>query len=770
MQRVGVRVLLSSMIATVVVLSGVVPAAAATSAGGIGPTGRTSHAGVGALESTGVVGAVPAKKTKRARTKVVGWKAARKSTAPATTLRAIKVTGPANRLVKVQKRNKKASGRWRTAAKLRTDADGVVDVSVAARELGYWRLKVPATKGWRKKTTARLRITKKKLAARRTAEPVTVPKGNVAAEALRAGAVLPVSYNLAAVGGRKYYVAVSGNDSAAGSTSSPLRTVAKAIAKVPSGGSATIIVRGGTYREGQLTIPAGRAIDIRAYPGETPTFLGSRSISSGWTKEGSLVHHSYTPQPVTDASGMSFTSGQGLAGDGSGKYPDQAWVGSTQLRQVASKSALVPGTFWVDRGGRRIYLHGSDAAKGGVEVSRLDVFLTVQGADSLVEGLRVSRFSNSADDYGVIKLLGSADRTVLRDIVISEAAFQALMLAGEETTAGILHGVVLERVTISRANWMGISSNMVEDLVMRSLRIVDLNSFREFTSAPQSGAFKASRNRKVKFIGGVVANSNGHGLWFDQSSYDVEVAGSRITGVSGSSVFFEISDGLLLINNYIRSSGERAVKLAGASGLVLVNNTILGAGDPVGVYVDSRSKPGCASPSKPLCPGGTTSDRDYVRPWLTRLDWMPRIDLMINNIIAFPTASGYCGTTTVCITASNGSATAPLSTVIHKSDAARGIPQTVVDGNVYANGSGAAIATGLGSFTTHAAFGAAMASSPVSLPGVEARGKTGNGWVNADGSPTASLAARHGEAVAVPANARINQYVRAGTRAYGFLG
>ena len=302
------------------------------------------------------------------------------------------------------------------------------------------------------------------------------------------------------------------------------------MSKVPSGGSATVVVRGGTYREGRITVPAGRAVRLRAFPGEVPTFVGSQPVSSAWVTEGSLRYQGYTPQPVTNGSGMSFSSGQGLTGDGAGKFPDQAWVGSQQLRQVAAKSSVVAGTFWVDQSNKRIYLHGTDAAKGGVEVSSLDVFLTIQGADSVVEGLRVARFSNSADDYGVVKLLGAADRTVVRDVEITDAAFQAFMLAGEESTSGILEGVVLENLTISRANWMGISSNMVGNLTMRRLWIAHLNQFKEFTNAPQSGAFKASRNRNVKFVDGVVENNNGHGVWFDQSSYDAEVAGNRITG------------------------------------------------------------------------------------------------------------------------------------------------------------------------------------------------------------------------------------------------
>ena len=46
---------------------------------------------------------------------------------------------------------------------------------------------------------------------------------------------------------------------------------------------------------------------------------------------------------VTDGSGISFTSGQNLAGDRVGKYADQVWIGGAQLRQVSTKAAVVAG-------------------------------------------------------------------------------------------------------------------------------------------------------------------------------------------------------------------------------------------------------------------------------------------------------------------------------------------------------------------------------------------------------------------------------------------
>lgn len=211
------------------------------------------------------------------------------------------------------------------------------------------------------------------------------------------------------------------------------------------------------------------------------------------------------------------------------------------------------------------------------------------------------------------------------------------------------------------------------------------------------------------------------------------------------------------------------MKLAGSSGIKLVNNTIVGGADPLGLYTDSRSMPGCSDPAQPLCPDSYSSERDTVRPHAATMDWMPRLDLMLDNIIAYPSATGYCGVSTpFCITVKDASATVALESIFHEADAARGIPKTRIDGNVYANGAGTVIST-TSKYATVAAFGTAMAGAPVNLAGFEAAGRNGDAWVTPNGSPTTALTAEHGSAVATPADARINLYVPAGTKHFGVL-
>lgn len=588
------------------------------------------------------------------------------------------------------------------------------------------------------------------------------------------GAHLPITYSLTALQGTLRYVAPNGSDTTGnGSISNPYATLAKAVSVAVSNDS--IVVRGGTYREGNVSVPSSKKLHIAAYPGETPLFNGAQVFSSGWVTEGSYQYHAYTPRPATNGSGISFTTGQNLTGDGIGKYPDQAWLNNTQLRQVSTKAAVAAGKFWVDTTNSRIYLMASDVAAGSIEASAKNMFITVGSPNTVIEGLKITRYSNTASDEGVVVINNTADGTILRNTEISESAFAAMKFVGD---TNILKDCALQNVTVTTSNWMGVSALTTDNLTLDSVKITNMNMFDEFTYSPQSGALKTSRTRYTKVVNSEISNNHSHGLWFDQSNVDIDVANNQIVDNLGTAVFFEISDDLLLINNYIRTtSGDRAFKGAGSSGMKLVNNTIIGGYDPVGIYTDNRSIAGCSNPANAVCAGGYDSDRDKVRSLPATLDWMPRVDLMINNIVAYPKGTGYCNlSTSFCVLLTNNTAEVTLQSIIHHADASRGIPQTFIDGNVYANGTGMIFATKhypvskvttLTNYSTIPSLTAAMAASPVLISGIDANSKAGNSWVATDGTPTAALAAAHNQAIPIPVDANINEYISSGTKHYG---
>lgn len=568
-----------------------------------------------------------------------------------------------------------------------------------------------------------------------------------------AGAKLPISYDASLLSGTVRYVATNGNDTShAGNIRTPYATLAKAYDS--SNAHDTILVRGGTYRQGNIIIKPSKPVRIIAYPGEIPVFNGATKVSD-WTTEDNFKYSSYSAIPVTDGSGIAFTSGQNLTGAGDGKLPDQAWVGAKQLKQVQTKGALQEGMFYVE--GSRLYVMASDANKGNLEVSSLRNFINIQAPGTKIEGIKVTRYSNSANDYGVIKISPTADKTLLKNVIVSNTSFIAVTIAGN---SDLNIGTTLKNVTISYSNWMGVNPTYTDNLTFDRVYIHNMNQWGEFSYSPQSGAIKTSRTHHTKVLNSQIRNNKGHGIWFDQSNYDAQIAGNVIADNLGSAVFFEISDDLLLINNYIRTppNGDRAVKLAGSSGLKLINNTILGGSDPVGIYVDNRSKPGCANPANALCSNSYSSDRDTVRPYQANMSWMPQLDIMINNVIAYPARAGYCSVaTTVCITQKNGSATVPISSIIHNN--------TTINGNVYANGKGPLIVTPAGTYDTTNAFAAAMGKTSANT----SASLRGNSYVASEGTPTTELEKLHKNAVSIPTNAIINQYLPAGTKHYGVI-
>ena len=586
------------------------------------------------------------------------------------------------------------------------------------------------------------------------------------------GADLPISYDINALPGTKRFVAVNGNDTTGnGSLATPYATVTKAYSVAMANDS--IIIRGGTYNESNINITSSsKPVKIVAYPDEkVPTFNGARS-ASGWINEGTLSYlPNYVPRTVSGTgSGINFGACENQTPSCLGKYVDQAWVGNTKLKEVGSKAEVAAGKFWVDRtaGVNRMYLAQSDVSKGNVQVSDKYWLFNITTPNVTIEGIQITRYSNTAQDSAVIKLGQSASNSILRNIEVFDSAFQAIQFGG---SSAINSNSILENATVEGSNWMGVGALYTDNFTIKSSKIGYMNLADEFTRSPQSGALKTSRTWYTKVVNSLIIDNNSHGLWFDQSNFKVEIANNTITNNSGTSVFFEISDDLLLINNYIKGGGEN-VKLAGSSGLKLVNNTIVGGKNPIGIYIDSRSTPGCVELKANCHPdsGTYSSDRDTLRVKPKTLDWMPRIDLMINNIIAYPASALYCVQTAVCITLSRTEATTTIQDVIHQANSPyTGIPKTFIDGNVYANGTGAIINTSNAAYYNVQSFSAAMAATPVSITGIESNGKSGNGFVNVDGTPTTSLNTIHSQAVPIPLDSTINKYIPAGTKHYGVL-
>lgn len=593
------------------------------------------------------------------------------------------------------------------------------------------------------------------------------------------GAHLPIDYSLSSLTGTVRYVAASGgSDSNAGTQGAPFATVAKAINV--SAANDTIVVRGGTYREGGIILNKS-GLRLIAYPKETPIFTGSVAIGGGtWTTDGNYRYKIYTPmeQPKDGDQGISWiTNKENLnsATNYIGASPDQVWINGVKLQQKPNLTDVTDSTFYVDRTNNRLYVSATNATKADVEVTNKQKSIKLSATGVIVEGIRMQRYaaclhSSTACQESDLSIDSAASNAMARNVEVLDSAYIGVKSANN-------NGVTLKNVTVNGSNWMGINATLTQNVTLDGVVSNYHNSFQEFTSSPQSGGLKTSRTWYTKVLNSDVSNNKSHGIWFDQSNYNMEVVNTTITNNTGAGIFFEISDGLLLANSYIANNGgDASLKLAGSSGIKLVNNTVVGSSrDLVGIYIDSRSQPGCSTDIS-KCNGAQSWSSDRGAPGGQSLPatmtWMPSVDLWINNVIGYPsTTAGYCGgVTPVCAMLSRTEASVAPEYTFHKADSLR--PQTIMDNNVYVNTANTAIFRIKTSSSTQAYTVPQLTSyfggTPVGIPGLEDTSLSGTSWFTSDGTPTAALAAKHGEAYAVPSTIT-SKYPALATKHYGVL-
>jgi hypothetical protein len=230
----------------------------------------------------------------------------------------------------------------------------------------------------------------------------------------------------------------------------------------------------------------------------------------------------------------------------------------------------------------------------------------------------------------------------------------------------------------------------------------------------------------------------------------------------------------------------------------------------VGIFAEGRSKKydsnGDGTPDRPCsehtvrygqggnastaCNVPYTSDFNLSRPGAYSptgkpnqtpgMNWLPEVPMLVNNVIANqggPMPSGWTpcgGYTPVCVYGYVSSPTidVALNTVFPKSAVINGnIYQTTGSQVMWLQSRGSSAATGTFRAANLAAIkgSTGFGSSYFGLA-VEANGRSGLGYVNADGTRTALLTSLDGQAAPVPVDAKVNKYVPAGSRSYGYRG
>ena len=299
-------------------------------------------------------------------------------------------------------------------------------------------------------------------------------------------------------------------------------------------------------------------------------------------------------------------------------HPDQVFISGKPQRQVASRAAVVPGTFYLDESTSRLYI-GSDPTNRGVRVTDLAQALRVRGEGTVIRGIGVRHYAPSIWNIGAVTV--DAAKVRLENVAIHDTSTIGLGVVRAD--------VVLDRVSVLRAGLLGVHAATADRLMVSSSRL-DGNNSEQFNSAPVSGGIKVGRSRTVTVTDSSVSGNLGQGYWSDVSVYDTRILNSNIVGNRAAGVFLEISARGTVANNIISDNGGDGVKINNTSTVTICNNTVVRNGRALNIVQDPRR------------PANTSYGDDTRYPNDPEMTWLLGPVSVRNNVIGLPTSSAVC--------------------------------------------------------------------------------------------------------------------------------
>ncbi|WP_396599841.1 right-handed parallel beta-helix repeat-containing protein [Frigoribacterium sp. R86507] len=369
---------------------------------------------------------------------------------------------------------------------------------------------------------------------------------------------LPVGGASYAVPAGAVVVSPSGNDSAAGTQAAPLRTLAAAIAKAPSGG--TVVLRAGSYNEG-VVVPFQKKLTIQSFPREAVWLDGSVPVST-WQRSGSGWSTPWSFFPSADIGGSVDNPRFVSPSFPYAARPDQVFLDGVQLTQVAP-SQLAPGTFAPDPAGGRVLI-GSDPAGHELRISNKQQAIWVQSPDSTVRGLGIRRYATPNADKGAIRF-GNTGGTA-ENLVVQDNAMIGINLEN--------NGGRLRHLTVERSGLLGVGTNASYDLELTD-SVVRQNNWQRFKEAPVSGGVKITRSRGVTVTNNDISRNYSSGLWLDESVYDSKVTGNTVDGNEWTGIQLELSSKAVVADNVI-TGGKAGLQIMDTDDVRVYNNSIGG--------------------------------------------------------------------------------------------------------------------------------------------------------------------------------------------------
>jgi hypothetical protein len=388
-----------------------------------------------------------------------------------------------------------------------------------------------------------------------------------------------------------YYVAPDGKAEAAGITLGEPTTLEAAISRVVTGDA--IVLRGGTYRTGGLTLNQG--ITVQPYGDERPILKGTR-VAEKWealrnntwrTKWDTL----FPAKPL----GWWQRHREGMRTPMHRFNSDMVFVDGELLQSVGWEGELNARSFFVDYESGYVYI-GTDPANKLVEITAHDIAL-----------LRTSRAAHGKES--------DKKGPVIRGLTFTQYAYRAIDIEGKRRAALISEeptddpidvsdpanhgkevvGTLIENVTISFCSRVGgyfrgdnlvIRNSLFSDTstegiyvigssdVLLERNIVRRNNIEKFTGYYPAAVKIFNQSYRVTVRDNlIIDNPDSNGLWFDVGDVDSVVVNNWFENTQ-IGLFFEISKGMIAAGNVFVNCDQGVRVLNSARGRVYHNTFV----------------------------------------------------------------------------------------------------------------------------------------------------------------------------------------------------
>jgi parallel beta-helix repeat protein len=402
------------------------------------------------------------------------------------------------------------------------------------------------------------------------------------------------TYALPKVAGVTYYVSPDGLAASDGLAADHPTTIEEAFSRVISGDA--IILRGGTYRTGNLTFNQG--ITIQAYRDEKPVLNGTL-VADAWTEATDNLWVTDWVHLFPAGSEDWWDRGRNEQFTPMHRFNNDAvFVDGHYLQSAGSREEVNEETFFVDYDAQKIYI-GTNPADRLIEITAFRKALhrtlnPTHGKEPdkrgpVIRGLTFTQYPDTMVHIGRAELAVDQHGRDVVGTVFENCTFSKCFRIGVYAFSDSL---VMRNCRVSDTNTEGVYIVASSDILLER-NIIENNNIEQWTGFyPSAVKIFNQSHRAIVRENHVVNHPHSNGVWWDVGNHNGVFVNNRVERVNHNGFFFEISDGAIVAGNVFIDCSQ-SIFVLNASNVEVYNNTLINSrvnfsrdnrGDQLGVF------------------------------------------------------------------------------------------------------------------------------------------------------------------------------------------